>query len=245
MLRHHWEEDIPASDDVRTGHGRRARRAAPARAPSSRSAACARSASYYDVKIIIAESEIFSVHQQNLIARPRRLRRRLPLARAARRALHRQRLRPGHPRAPPDDGRDGAALRSLRRLRHRRHGRGAAADRLPQRLVLAEAERAHGVERHRPAGARAAQRLRARTACRSACRSSAGRSARPTILRVGHAYERATEWHARRPALVPGAEAPGGHAAARAVGHRRSGRRRDARSLRRGRPARGAARSTI
>ena len=29
-----------------------------------------------------------------------------------------------------------------------------------------------------------------------------------TILRVGHAYERATEWHGRRPALVPGAEAP-------------------------------------
>jgi aspartyl-tRNA(Asn)/glutamyl-tRNA(Gln) amidotransferase subunit A len=27
-------------------------------------------ASYYDVKIIIAESEIFSVHQQSLIARP-------------------------------------------------------------------------------------------------------------------------------------------------------------------------------
>jgi aspartyl-tRNA(Asn)/glutamyl-tRNA(Gln) amidotransferase subunit A len=25
----------------------------------------------------------------------------------------------------------------------------------------------------------------------------------PTILRVGHAYERATEWHRRRPALVP------------------------------------------
>jgi len=29
-----------------------------------------------------------------------------------------------------------------------------------------------------------------------------------TILRVGHAYEQATEWHARRPALVPGNEAP-------------------------------------
>jgi aspartyl-tRNA(Asn)/glutamyl-tRNA(Gln) amidotransferase subunit A len=28
------------------------------------------------------------------------------------------------------------------------------------------------------------------------------------ILRVGHAYEQATEWHTRRPALVPGAEAP-------------------------------------
>jgi aspartyl-tRNA(Asn)/glutamyl-tRNA(Gln) amidotransferase subunit A len=30
----------------------------------------------------------------------------------------------------------------------------------------------------------------------------------PTILRVGHAYERATEWHRRRPTLVPGATAP-------------------------------------
>ena len=29
-----------------------------------------------------------------------------------------------------------------------------------------------------------------------------------TILRVGHAYERATEWHTRRPSLVPGAAAP-------------------------------------
>jgi aspartyl-tRNA(Asn)/glutamyl-tRNA(Gln) amidotransferase subunit A len=29
-----------------------------------------------------------------------------------------------------------------------------------------------------------------------------------TILRIGHAYERATDWHARRPTLVPGATAP-------------------------------------
>jgi aspartyl-tRNA(Asn)/glutamyl-tRNA(Gln) amidotransferase subunit A len=29
-----------------------------------------------------------------------------------------------------------------------------------------------------------------------------------TILRVGHAYERATEWHTRRPQLVRGATAP-------------------------------------
>jgi aspartyl-tRNA(Asn)/glutamyl-tRNA(Gln) amidotransferase subunit A len=27
-------------------------------------------------------------------------------------------------------------------------------------------------------------------------------------LRIGHAYEQATEWHTRRPGLVPGAEAP-------------------------------------
>jgi aspartyl-tRNA(Asn)/glutamyl-tRNA(Gln) amidotransferase subunit A len=29
-----------------------------------------------------------------------------------------------------------------------------------------------------------------------------------TILRVGHAYERATEWHTRHPQLVRGATAP-------------------------------------
>jgi aspartyl-tRNA(Asn)/glutamyl-tRNA(Gln) amidotransferase subunit A len=29
-----------------------------------------------------------------------------------------------------------------------------------------------------------------------------------TILRIGHAYERATEWHRRRPRLAPGATAP-------------------------------------
>src|SRR5262249_58801341 len=28
------------------------------------------------------------------------------------------------------------------------------------------------------------------------------------ILRIGHAYERATDWHARRPRLVPAAHAP-------------------------------------
>src|SRR6185436_2446178 len=30
----------------------------------------------------------------------------------------------------------------------------------------------------------------------------------PTILRIGYAYERATEWHTRHPQLVPGAVAP-------------------------------------
>ncbi len=29
-----------------------------------------------------------------------------------------------------------------------------------------------------------------------------------TILRIGHAYERATEWHTRRPVLTAGATAP-------------------------------------
>ena len=40
-----------------------------------------------------------------------------------------------------------------------------------------------------------------RAGCRSACSSSAGASTRPPLLRAARAYERATEWHARRPPL--------------------------------------------
>src|SRR5262245_39190264 len=69
-LRHPWEQDIPASDDVR-----RAMDAAldVLRRLGAELEECRVRplASYFDVKIIIAESEIFSVHQKNLIARPK------------------------------------------------------------------------------------------------------------------------------------------------------------------------------
>ena len=83
MLRHHWEEDIPASEDVRTAMDAAldVLRRLGAELEECRVRPLG---SYFDVKIIIAESEIFSVHQKNLIARPEGLRRRLPLARAAR-----------------------------------------------------------------------------------------------------------------------------------------------------------------
>jgi len=68
VLRHHWEEDIPASEDVR--------RAMDAALDVLRRLGALLEecrvrplGSYFDVKIIIAESEIFSVHQKNLIAR--------------------------------------------------------------------------------------------------------------------------------------------------------------------------------
>ena len=71
VLRYHWEEDIPASDDVRTAMDaaldvlrRLGADVEECRVPRSL-------ASYFDVKIIIAESEIFSVHQKNLVARPK------------------------------------------------------------------------------------------------------------------------------------------------------------------------------
>src|SRR5256886_8232306 len=70
VLRYHWEEDIPASDDVR-----RAMDAAldVLRRLGAELEECRVRplGSYFDVKIIIAESEIFSVHQKNLIARPK------------------------------------------------------------------------------------------------------------------------------------------------------------------------------
>ena len=69
VLRHHWEEDIPASDDVR-----KAMEAALAvlRGLGAELEECRVRplGAYYDVKIIIAETEIFSVHQRALIARP-------------------------------------------------------------------------------------------------------------------------------------------------------------------------------
>src|SRR5437762_8161127 len=70
VLRHHWEKDIPASDDVK-----KAMDAAldVLRRLGAQLTDChvRPLASYFDVKIIIAESEIFSVHQKNLIARPK------------------------------------------------------------------------------------------------------------------------------------------------------------------------------
>ncbi len=70
VLRHHWEEDIPASEDVR-----RAMDAAldVLRRLGAELTECRVRplGSYFDVKIIIAESEIFSVHQKNLVSRPK------------------------------------------------------------------------------------------------------------------------------------------------------------------------------
>src|SRR5262245_12425440 len=70
VLRHHWQEDIPASEDVR-----RAMDAAldVLRRLGAELEECRVRplGAYFDVKIIIAESEIFAVHQQNLVARPR------------------------------------------------------------------------------------------------------------------------------------------------------------------------------
>jgi aspartyl-tRNA(Asn)/glutamyl-tRNA(Gln) amidotransferase subunit A len=70
VLRHHWEEDIPASADVR-GAMDGALDVLRGLGAELEECQVRPLASYFDVKIIIAESEIFSVHQPNLISRPK------------------------------------------------------------------------------------------------------------------------------------------------------------------------------
>jgi aspartyl-tRNA(Asn)/glutamyl-tRNA(Gln) amidotransferase subunit A len=69
VLRHNWEEDLPASADVRN-----AMEAAlsvckdlGAELEECRVRALQH---YFDIKVIIAETEIFSIHQRDLMARP-------------------------------------------------------------------------------------------------------------------------------------------------------------------------------
>src|SRR5688572_19173502 len=68
VLRHHWEDDVRASEDVRNAMDAAldVLRRLGAELEDCRIRPFA---SYFDVKIIIAESEIFSVHQKNLVSR--------------------------------------------------------------------------------------------------------------------------------------------------------------------------------
>ena len=69
VLRHVWEEDLPASDDVRQAmeEALHVLRGLGAELEDCRVRPLQ---SYFDVKVIIAETEIFSIHQQDLMARP-------------------------------------------------------------------------------------------------------------------------------------------------------------------------------
>ena len=70
VLRHHWEEDIPVSEDMRRAMDEAldVLRRLGADLEECRVRPLGE---YYDVKIIIAESEIFAVHQKHLISRPK------------------------------------------------------------------------------------------------------------------------------------------------------------------------------
>jgi Asp-tRNA(Asn)/Glu-tRNA(Gln) amidotransferase A subunit family amidase len=206
VLRHHWEQDIPASNDVR-----RAMDAAldVLRRLGAELEECRVRplASYFDVKIIIAESEIFSVHQKNLIARPKDFG-----------ADFRSRALPSVLFTANDYVQ---ATREHRRMMAEMAPLYARFD----AFVTAGMGEAPLIADYRSVSFwQKASLLTAWNVTSQpvlALPNGFGANGLPlgmqilgrpfgeeTILRVGHAYERATEWHTRRPNLVPGAAAP-------------------------------------
>jgi aspartyl-tRNA(Asn)/glutamyl-tRNA(Gln) amidotransferase subunit A len=164
-------------------------------------------ASYFDVKIIIAESEIFSVHQKNLVARPQDFgadfrSRVLPsvlftahdYVQATRE--HRRMMVEMEPLYARFDAFVTAGLGEAPRLADYRSVSFwqkpslLTAWNVTDQPVLALP---NGFGRNGlPLGMQIVGRP----------------FGEPTILRVGHAYERATAWHTGRPRLVAGAAAP-------------------------------------
>ncbi len=206
VFRHHWEADLPASEDVR-----RAMDAAldVLRRLGAELEECRVRplASYFDVKIIIAESEIFSVHQKNLIARPKDFG-----------ADFRSRALPSVLFTANDYVQ---ATREHRRMMVEMEPLYARFD----AFVTAGMGEAPNISDYRSVSFW--QKASLLTAWNVTSQpvlmlpNGFGGNGLPlgmqilgrpfgeeTILRIGHAYERATEWHTRRPNLVPGASAP-------------------------------------
>jgi Asp-tRNA(Asn)/Glu-tRNA(Gln) amidotransferase A subunit family amidase len=206
VLRHHWEGDIPASQDVR--------RAMDAALDVLRRLGATLEecrvrplGQYFDVKIIIAESEIFSVHQANLIARPKDFgadfrSRVLPsvlfTANDYVRAT-RERRRMQLEMQPLYDRFDAFVTAGMGEAPRLSDYRSVSFWQKPSLLtawnvtgqpVLALPNGFGGNDL--PLGMQILGRPFGET----------------TILKIGHAYERATEWHTRRPNLVRGATAP-------------------------------------
>jgi aspartyl-tRNA(Asn)/glutamyl-tRNA(Gln) amidotransferase subunit A len=206
VLRHHWEDDIPASGDVREAMegALDVLRRLGAELEECRVRPLA---AYFDVKIIIAESEIFSVHQKNLIARPKDFgadfrSRVLPsvlftahdYVQATRE--HRRMMVEMEPLYARFDAFVTAGMGEAPRLADYRS---VSFWSKPSPLtawnvtgqpvlVLPNGFGRNGL----PLGMQIVGRPFGET----------------TILRIGHAYERATDWHRRRPPLVRGAAAP-------------------------------------
>jgi aspartyl-tRNA(Asn)/glutamyl-tRNA(Gln) amidotransferase subunit A len=206
VLRHHWEADIPASDDVR-GAMEAALDVLRRLGATLEDCRVRPLAAYYDVKIIIAETEIFSVHQANLVARPGDFgadfrARALPAVlftandyvQATRE--HRRMMAEMEPLYERFDAFVTAGLGEAPRLADYRSvsfwqkPSALTAWNVTGQPVLALP---NGFGRN---GLPLGMQILGRP------------FGEPTILKIGHAFERATEWHRRRPALVPGAEAP-------------------------------------
>jgi aspartyl-tRNA(Asn)/glutamyl-tRNA(Gln) amidotransferase subunit A len=206
VLRHHWEEDLPASADV---HQAMAEALEVLKSLGAELEDCrVRSLqSYFDTKVIIAETEIFSIHQQALMSRPGDFgadfrARALPAvlftandyvqaSRAHRRMVAEMASLYRHYDAFITAGQGEAPLLEAHRSLTfwQRPNLFTAANVTSQpALEICNGFGTHGL----PLGMQVL--------------------GRPfddaTVLRVGHAYEQATGWHHQHPQLLVGAQAP-------------------------------------
>lgn len=206
VLRHYWEEDLPAHEDLRYAmdeavkvFGRLGAKVEDCRARPMMDS--------LDVKVIIAESEIFSIHYRQLVARPGDFGRDF-LGRALPACLF-------------QSADYVTASREHRRIIHE-------ARRLYEKydvLLTAGFGPAPRLDAHRtlnfwqrsnvftPSNVTAGPALEL---CNGFSKSGLplgmqviGRPFdEPTVLRAGYAYEQATTWRTKRPQLEPGAKQP-------------------------------------
>ena len=206
VLRHYWEEDMPAHEDLRSAMDEAIRvfRSLGAKVEDCRTRPMMDS---LDVKIVIAESEILSIHYSDLVARPE--------------AFGRDFLGRALPACVFQAADYVAASREHRRiiLENRR---------LYEKydvLLTAGFGPAPRLDAHRtvnfwqrsnvftPSNVTAGPALEL---CNGFSKSDLPLGmqviGRPfddaSVLRVGHAYEQATAWRARRPELEPGTVQP-------------------------------------
>src|SRR6266853_2603120 len=223
VLRHNWEEDLPASEDVRTAM-EEALHVLKSLGAELEDCHVRSLQHYFDIKVIIAETEIFSIHQPDLIARPGDFG-----------ADFRARALPAVLFTANDYVQ---ATREHRRMVVEMEPLYARFDAFVT-CGLGEAPRFadyRSVSFWQKPSLLTAWNVTGQPVL--SLPNGFGRNGlplgmqvlgrpfdEPTILRVGHAYERATEWPRRRPALVPGAEAPTVTPPARPLGPGGSGRR--------------------
>ncbi|HEX6004466.1 MAG TPA: amidase [Burkholderiales bacterium] len=203
VLRHYWEEDMPAHEDLRGAMDEAVRvfRKLGAKVEDCRTRPMMDS---LDVKVIIAETEIFSIHHPDLVARPE--------------AFGRDFLGRALPACVFQAADYVAASREHRRivLENRRlydqydvlltAGFGPAP-RLDQHKTLNFWQRSNVFT---PSNVTAGPALElcngfSKTGLPLGMQVIGRPFDEATVLRVGHAYETATEWGARRPQLEPGA----------------------------------------
>jgi aspartyl-tRNA(Asn)/glutamyl-tRNA(Gln) amidotransferase subunit A len=206
VLRHHWEEDLPASEDVRRAMAE-ALHVLKSLGAELEDCRVRSLQHYFDVKVIIAETELFSIHQPDLIARPgdfgadfrarvlpaalftandyvqaTREHRRLVAEMAPLYRRYDAFVTAGQGEAPRLDAHRSLAFWQRPNLFTAANVTGQPA------LVICNGFGAHGL----PLGMQILGRP----------------FDEETVLRVGHAYQQATDWHRRHPPLREGVEAP-------------------------------------